>query len=90
MTIQESILKRFKQNFRDGKQGFVNSQNIQDVIHDITGHKHETIGRSLRKLAEDGIIERKEIENKNSKVSSVWYRYIPSRNEILSQSMRTL
>jgi hypothetical protein len=52
MTIQESILKRFKQNFRDGKQGFVNSQNIQDVIHEITGHKHESIGRTLRIMAE--------------------------------------
>jgi len=89
MTIREIILKRFRTHWRDGFSGFVNSQQIQDSIHTLTGKKHETIGRELRRMSEDNLITKKEIKNPNSKISSVFYSYIPTRHEILSEKMKT-
>jgi predicted transcriptional regulator len=86
-SIKKQILTRFKTKFKEGHCGFVNSQKIQDIIHSKTGKKHETIGRVLRKLAETGVIEKKEMKIENSKVASVYYKYIPSKNEINSRIM---
>lgn len=78
ITLREQIIHRFKRNYQDGKTGFVNSQSIQDVMHPITGRKHETIARELRRMAVDGILEKDEIKLPTSKVASVYYKYKPS------------
>lgn len=88
-TIRAIILKRFRIHWREGFNGFVNSQQIQDSIHTLTGHKHETIGRELRRMAEDNIIEKEERKNPTSSVSSIFYKYIPTKHELLSEQMRT-
>jgi len=88
LTLREQLLKKFRSNYLAGKQGFVNSQTIQDVMHDITGKKHDTISRELRRLAENGEIISKIIKNEKTNVSSVWYMYKPSRVEQLSNSMK--
>lgn len=86
-TLRSQILKRFKINWKNGQDGFVNSQVIQDVLHPITGRKHETIGRALRLLAEEGLLESQTMKKEGSKVASVYYRYIPTNNEQLSMFM---
>lgn len=88
ITLKELILKRFRVNYLKGKSGFVNSQKIQDIMHEITGHKHETIGRSLRTMAEDGLLKREEMKIGNATVASVYYQYVPSDKEIISYNYK--
>lgn len=87
-SVNELILRRFRINYLAGKDGFVNSQKIQDIMHDITGHKHEYIGRQLRILAERNLLDRKEMKIDNAKVASVYYRYKPSDKEIISYNYK--
>lgn len=77
ITLRQHILRRFHTNYKDGKRGYVNSQQIQDVMHPLTGRKHETIGRELRRMADDGILERKEMKLEGHTISSVYYKYEP-------------
>lgn len=56
-SIKEKIMSRFRANYLQGKYGFVHSQKIQDIMHAETGHKHDYIGRQLRKLAEEKKLE---------------------------------
>lgn len=86
-TLPQLIMKRFKINWRNGHQGFVNSQAIQDVMHSMTGRKHETVGRALRILAEEGKIEKKLMKPEGHKVESVYYKYIPTEHEQLAMFM---
>jgi len=91
MTLKDQIIKRFRINFLQGKTGFVNSQAIQDYAHenfrrkDGTQFKHETIGRTLRILAEQNVLKAELMEGKN--VDSIAYQYIPSEQEILSNKI---
>ncbi len=78
-TLREHLINRFHKNYLDGKQDFVNAQVIEDIMHPITNRKHETIGRELRRMAEDGLLERKEMKIPPYKVSSVYYKYIPKK-----------
>lgn len=80
-TLRLQLLKRFKLNWRNGHQGFVNSQTIQEVMHPLTGRKHETIGRALRLMAEEGLLQAQTMKGEGSKVSSVYYKYIPNEHE---------
>jgi 3-methyladenine DNA glycosylase/8-oxoguanine DNA glycosylase len=92
MSLHKQLLKRFRERFREGKNDFVNSQTIQDYAHehfrreDNSQYKHEYAGRLLRKMAEDKEIEPKIIDGKNTE--SVFYRYIPDDNEIISVMMK--
>lgn len=88
-SLSEQIVKKFRHRWKEGNNVFVNSQTIQDYAHANIPHKtpgahykHETIGRCLRKLAEEGHLET--LEGK-----SVSYRYIPTREELLSANMKT-
>lgn len=83
-TIRELILARFKTRFKEGFNGFVNAQKIEDIIHAKTGHKHETIGRELRRMAEDKLLEVNEERLEGDRVNSRYYKYIPSKNEVAS------
>lgn len=76
-TLRQHILRRFHANYKEGKRGYANAQQIEDVMHIKTGMKHESIGRELRRMSEDGLIERAEFKLEHSKVSSVYYRYFP-------------
>lgn len=76
-TLRQHLLRRFYKNYKDGKIGFVNAQVIEDIMHPVTGRKHETIGRELRRLAEDGWLEAKEMKIAPYKKSSVYYKYLP-------------
>jgi hypothetical protein len=86
-TLAHQILKRFRLNWRNGNDGFVNSQTIQDVMHPITGKKHETIGRALRLMAEDGLLQSETMKKEGSRIASVYYKYIPTQNEQMSMFM---
>lgn len=94
MTLKDQIIKRFRINYLQGKTGFINSQAIQDYAHenfkrkDGTHFKHETIGRTLRILAEQNILKAEIMEGKN--VDSVAYQYLPSEAEKLAVTMKTL
>jgi hypothetical protein len=88
ITLRQQILHRFKKNWREGKNGFVNAQVIEDIMHPITGRKHETIGRELRRMAEEDILIREEMKIGNAKVASVYYKYVPSHHELLSKYMQ--
>lgn len=81
-TLKQHITRRFYQNFKEGKTGFVNAQLVEDVMHDLTGRKHETIGRELRRMAEEEILEKTEIKNPKSKISSVYYKFKPTPYQI--------
>jgi len=87
MSVRKLILQKFRKKFKEGNNGFVNSQKIQDVIHKETFKKHETIGRILRTLAEENFLEREEMKMENSKVASVFYKYKPTSHEIQSRVM---
>lgn len=87
-SVQELILRRMRINYLKGKSGLVNSQQIQDVMHEITGHKHEYIGRELRKLAEKGKLKSEVLKIGNAKVASVYYQYIPDEKELLAFNYR--
>lgn len=93
MTLKEQIVKKFRIRYlQQGKTGFVNSQSIQDYAHehfrrkDGSQFKHETIGRTLRILAEQGILKAELMDGKN--VDSIAYQYIPSPKEILNNYMK--
>ena len=88
ITLRTKILQRFKSNWREGKHGFVNAQVIEDIMHPITGKKHETIGRELRRMAELGLLEKQEMKIGNAKVASIYYKYIATQNELLSKYMQ--
>ncbi len=90
ITTRDHILKRFRENWKKGKDGFANAQLIEDVLHPITGRKHETIGRELRRMAEEGLLEAQEMKLDNAKVASIYYKYIPTRNEILSANFKRM
>lgn len=80
-NIKDKILSRFRANFLAGKHGFVYSQTIEDKMHELTGHKHEYIGRQLRALAEE---KKLKVEYDKEHKNTVKYEYIPSELEILS------
>ncbi len=92
MTLKSQILKRFRTNYLQGKSGFINSQSIQDYAHthftrkDGTQFKHETIGRILRMMSEEGLLESKLMDGKH--VNSIAYSYNPSEHEKLSLNMK--
>lgn len=89
ITLRSQLLDRFRSNWKqEGEVRLINAQVIEDVMHPVTGKKHETIGRELRRMAEDGIITKQEIKNQHTKVSSVYYAYIPTRHELLSEQMK--
>ena len=87
ITLRQHLLNRFRSNWKKGNHSFVNSQIIQDVMHPITGKKHETIGRELRLLAEEGLLQKEVMKQKGSKVASVYYKYIPTEHEQVSMFM---
>ncbi len=87
-SIRELILKRFRVNFLQGNNGWVNAQTIEDVFHPITGKKHETIGRQLRIMAENKELDKQIMTLKVGGKESVWYKYIPSDHEILSLKIK--
>jgi hypothetical protein len=87
-TIRDEILKRFRMRFREGYNNYINAQVIEDYIHKITYKKHETIGRELRRMAEEMLLNKNEIKEKPNKIASIYYQYIPLKNEILSMGMK--
>lgn len=88
-SVRELILKRFRVKFLQGENGWVNAQTIEDILHPLTGKKHETIGRQLRLMAENGELDKQIMTLKVGGKESVWYRYVPSDHEILSLKMKT-
>ena len=87
-TIRNLILQRFRSRFKEGHNGFVNGQTISEIMHHKTGHKHGIIDRELRRMAEDGIIEKEMIKLEGSKVASIYYKYKPSSHEVASRYMQ--
>lgn len=84
-NIKDKILSRFRANFLAGKHGLVYSQKIEDVMHELTGHKHEYIGIQLRVLAEE---KKLKVEYDKEHKNTAMYQYIPSELEILSYEHR--
>lgn len=76
-TLRQHILRRFHANWKAGKRGYVHSQDVQEVIHRLTGKMHSTISRELRRMTEDGIIHGEEMRLGDSKVKSMYYTYEP-------------
>lgn len=76
-TIRQHILRRFHTNYKAGKTGWVNAQVIEDILHPIINHKHESIGRELRRLADEGWLEAKEMKIPPYTVASIYYKYLP-------------
>ncbi len=87
-SVRELILKRFRIKYLQGENGWVNAQTIEDIIHPLTGKKHETIGRQLRLMAEKGELEKQIMTMKIGGKESVWYKYVPQPKEILSLRMK--
>ena len=87
-TIRQLVLSRFRAKFLEGHNGFVNAQKIEDMMHIKTGHKHETIGRELRRMAEDKLLEVNTEKLVGDKVESRYYKYVPSNSEIKSLQMK--
>lgn len=92
-TIRELILARFKTRFKEGNNGFVNGEAIEEVIHIKTGKKHSTVNRVLRDMSsiEDlqgnkltPVLEKQEMKLEGSRIASIYYKYIPSKNEVSS------
>lgn len=88
ITLRQQILSRFRKNWKAGSHGFVNAQVIEDIMHPITGRKHETIGRELRRMAEENLLTKEEMKIGNAKVASVYYKYIPTGHELISKYMQ--
>lgn len=85
MSIKDKILSRFRANYLKGNYGYFYSQKIQDVMHEITGHKHDYIGRQLRELAEEGKLE---VDYDKEHKGTSMYRYVPDVKEIISLAMK--
>ena len=80
-TIRQLILKRFREKYLQGSNEFINGQVISDKIHELTHHKHSIVDRELRRLAEEGLLEKTLMTLKIGGTKSIWYKYIPSEQE---------
>lgn len=88
-TLKSQILRKFKILYREKGNPFVNGGAIERFAMEI-GFKGSTASRELRLMAENGILERQEFKNPNTNISSVSYKYIPTRNEILSANFKRM
>lgn len=51
-------------------------------------YKGSTASRICRSMAEAGVIDREEKVNPQTKVNSVWYKYKPRREDIISREFQ--
>ncbi len=91
INLKDQILKKFRTRWKDGNDTYVNAQKIEDWVHanilhpkKKTQYKHETIGRCLRSLCEQGQLT----QQYEGTAQSVAYRYAPNEHETLSLNMK--
>lgn len=85
-SLSDKILSNFQSRFRKGNIEPIHSQKIGDWGHTF-GYKHETVGRCLRKLAEDGLLKAHYASMKKTRGETVLYSYIPTERDKLVQSL---
>lgn len=86
-SLRERIRLYFLRGWQRDPERYCNGGTIERLAIEA-GQKGSTAGRRLRELAEEGILERKEERNPNTGVNSVWYRYKPTREQLLSREMQ--
>lgn len=65
LSLKEQILKRFREHYLNGFNGFVNGGEIEKFAISL-GYKGSTAGRELR-LMSDGISEKPSLEKEERK-----------------------
>ena len=93
-NLRKEILKRFRYYFKNEGNPWINGGAIERFALEL-GFKGSTAGRILRKMSEEKngiekILNKKDIKTEHSRVSSIWYQYIPSRNEELGLRMKNI
>ena len=86
-SLKERIRLFMLRGWRNDPERWCNGGVIERLAL-AAGHKASTASRRARELAEAGILERKEERNPNTGVNSVWYRYIPTREQLLSRELQ--
>lgn len=85
--LKEKILIHFQSRYRNGKTEPVHSQKIDDWGHQF-GYKHETVGRCLRMLAEQGLLKASYQTMKKTRGETVYYEYVPTQRDKLVKSLK--
>lgn len=85
-SLSDKILAQFQSRYRHGNEQAVHSQKLGDWGHAL-GYKHETVGRCLRILAEQGKLEPLYHTMKKTRGKTVSYKYIPTERDRMVQSL---
>lgn len=87
-SLRQKLIDRFQSRYRNGKDEPVHSQAIGDWGHTL-GYKHETVGRALRALAEEGILKATYHTMKKTRGETVYYEYTnPSERDLLVRKLK--
>lgn len=74
MTKELTLNERLQRYFSQRPDLFINGGEIERLALDV-GYKGSTASRIMRKLAEEGYLEREERKNGRSGIRSVWYKW---------------